>query len=139
MNNPYDVYRSQQQSSWTRVDMVVALYDEALSRIDQSTQALGRDDQIEARKQCLRIIQVIACLRSGVDPDAGKLPKNILRLYNFIDLCVTSGKLADLDAARNVLKPIRDSFQEIRDAAAALEHEGAIPAWQTCVAAGRNA
>lgn len=139
MANPYDVYRDQRQTSWTRVDMVLALYDEALKRIDESTQALDRDDQIDARKQCLRIIQVIACLRSGVDPDAGKLPENLLRLFNFVDQCATSGKRADLDAARNVLVPIRDSFEEIRNTAAALEREGTIPALQIYATAGRSA
>lgn len=130
MPNPYEVYRKQRAASWTRVDMVVALYDEAIKQIDDATKALVRNNHVEARQHCLRVVQVIDCLRSGVDEGAGNVPQDILRLYHFVDRCVTSGKLADLDAARNVLTPIRESFLGIRDSAAAMEHEGKIPALQ---------
>lgn len=136
MANPYDVYRNQRRSAWTRADMVLALYDEALKRIDESTQALGRNDQVESRRHGLRLVQLIACLRSGVDPNAGRLPTDILRLYDFVSRCVMSGTLADLDTARNIIAPLRDSFREIRDAAAEMEASGAIPTLESHVEEG---
>lgn len=138
MANPYEVYRNQRAASWTRVDMVVALYDEAMKRIDDAIQAFVQGNDVQARQHCLRVVQVIACLRSGVDVEAGDLPKDILRLYHFVDRCMTRGRLADLDAARNVLTPLRESYLEIRDSVAELEHEGKIPALQVNAPAGRK-
>jgi flagellin-specific chaperone FliS len=127
MSNPFEVYRDQRVASWTRVDMVLTLYDEATNRIDRAIEALDRGDQVDSRQHCLRVLQLIACLRSGVDAEAGKLPHDILRLYNFIDHCITGGTRADLTFARKVLTPIRDSFEEIRDTVADLEQDGGIP------------
>lgn len=127
MANPYDTYRHQRAASWTRVDMIVALYDETLNRIEEATEALNRDNQIESRQQCLRILRLIACLRSGVDAEAGSLSQNVLRLYNFVDRCVTSGTRQDLELARKILSPVRESFHEIRDTVAGLEKAGEIP------------
>lgn len=127
MANPFETYRSQRAASWTRVDMVLALYDEAISRIGQALEALDRSEPVVSRQHCLRILQVIACLRSGVDADAGSLPQDILRLYNFIDRCITGGTREDLEVARKIITPIRDSFQEIRDNVAELEQIGEIP------------
>lgn len=127
MANPLEVYRSQRASAWTRVDMVVALYDEAIKRIDQALEAIERSDLIASRQHGLRILQLIACLRSGVDAQAGNLPQDILRLYNFIDRCVAEGTREHLQYARQVIVPLRDSFQEIRDNVAELERAGEIP------------
>lgn len=130
MSNPYEVYKKQRAASWTRVDMVVALYDEAIKKLDHAIVQIENGDDAEAKRSCLRVVQVVACLRSGVDSEAGSLPSDILRLYHFVDRCVTSGQPQDLEAARNVLVPIRDSFLEIRDSAAELEQEGKIPPLQ---------
>lgn len=124
--NARDAYKQQQAAGWTRIDMLLALYDGAIARIEQARQALDRGDP-SAVGLLLRSQRIVAELLASLDLQHGQVPRDLQRLYAFVLSCISRGTTQDADAALEVLRTLREGLATIRSEAVRLERSGAIP------------
>lgn len=116
----HDAYRKQQASSWTRIDLVLALY----ARAEEVLQSLL--DGPDEFPQRLQLVRLVMGIRQGLDFRYGELPQRIDQLCEFVQQQALQGDLDQLRATQPVLRTLREAFQEIRDEAAELEARGEI-------------
>jgi flagellin-specific chaperone FliS len=125
--NPHEAYQRQMASGWMRIDMLLALYDGAILRLEQAHDALLRGDAAEAAPHRLRAQRIVVELLSGLNVEQGDVPRNLHRLYIFASRAIGVGSPAQLEGALKVFRTLRDGLLEVRDEAVALERCGAIP------------
>jgi flagellar secretion chaperone FliS len=128
--NPYAKYaRPEPTTGWTRIDLLLALYDGALERLDKAAAALRAGDPgtavpLMARVQLI-VTELAAGVRTDVDEDMGT---NYLRLYEFVVTSLRTPALDGIADARKVLATLRDGFEAIRQEANELERSGKLAA-----------
>jgi flagellar secretion chaperone FliS len=127
--NAYQKYRrTDDPTGWTRMDMLLALYDKALERLDRAEAALRADDPATAVPQLAKTQLIVTELASGVrveiNPEANT---NMLRLYEFVAHELARATVEGIENARKVLRTLREGFEAIRAEANDLERSGQLP------------
>jgi flagellin-specific chaperone FliS len=125
--NPYRAYQQQAYSAWLRIDMILALYDGVIGKLDAARAALVKKDLAEAKKLLERARLMVAGLVSAVDPGRGEMADQFLRLYEFVNHSLGVGDVKSIDGALKVLRTLREGLEAIRPEAAELERSGQIP------------
>jgi flagellar protein FliS len=125
--NPYRAYQQQAYSAWLRIDMLLALYDGAITKLEAARAALAINDVPGARKILDQARLVLAGLVSAVDPSRGELAVQFLRLYEFVNHAIDMGDARNVDGALRVFRTLREGLEAIRPEAADLERRGQIP------------
>jgi flagellin-specific chaperone FliS len=125
--NPYTKNQQQTVPSWTRIDMLLALFDGGVDRCEQALAALERQDHHAAKKLLVKARLIVMGLASGVIADGDPVTTTILQLYEYALHSLGQGGIEDVRGTLNVLRILRDGFQKIRPEAVALERSGAIP------------
>lgn len=125
--NPYETYERNRASGWTRIDMLLALYDGAIARLEQAHGALARGDTREAAPLLLRTQRIVVELLGGIDLAYGEVPRNLQRLYLFVLQALAPASPTSIAGALKVLRTLRDGLQEVRSEAVELERSGTIP------------
>lgn len=128
--NPYRTYRQQETvAGWTRIEMVLALYDKALDRLDRAAAALRAGDAAAARPELAKVQLIAGELAAGVRPEVSpETGPNLIRLFEFVADRLRVPDAARVADARKVLVTLRDGFAAIREDANRLERAGAVPA-----------
>jgi flagellin-specific chaperone FliS len=125
--NPYRAYQQQAYSAWLRIDMLLALYDGAISKFEAARMALSKKDAAGARKHLEEARLVLAGLVSAVDPGQGEMAAQFLRLYEFVHHAIGVGDAPSVEGALRVLRSLREGLEAIRPEAAELERSGQVP------------
>jgi flagellin-specific chaperone FliS len=127
--NPYRAYtRSERASGWTRIDLLLAVYDKALGRLDRAEEALRNRNEGEAVFHMAKAQLAVSVLAGGVRAgDGNELGVNMLRLYDFVVRQLTEPKLERIQDARKILTNLRKGFEAIREEANTLERSGRLP------------
>ncbi len=128
MMNPYQKYRRQDEpTGWTRMDMLLALYDKALERLDRAQAALVAGDPGTALPQLAKtqliVTELAAGVRVEVNPEANT---NMLRLYEFVAHALARATVEGIESSRKVLRTLREGFEAVRTEANELERSGRI-------------
>ena len=128
MLNPYQKYRKDEPTGWTRIDLLLALYDKALERLDRAEVALLANDTETALPQLAKtqliVTELAAGVRVEVNPEANT---NMLRLYEFVAHELARASVEAIANARKVLRTLREGFEAIRTEANELERSGRLP------------
>jgi flagellin-specific chaperone FliS len=127
--NPYQKYRRQDETlGWTRIDMLLALYDKALERLDRAEAALRTGDTATAIPQLSKTQIIVTTLAAGVrvevNPEANT---NMLALYGFVVNELARASVAGIESSRKVLRTLREGFEAVRAEANELERTGRLP------------
>jgi flagellin-specific chaperone FliS len=124
--NAYIAYRRPEPSTgWTRIDVLLALYDGALERLDRAEAAIRSNDSAAAIPLLGRVQLIVAELAAGVRQDVNpETGPNMLRLYEFVTTELRSPRVVSIANARKVLRTLREGFEAIRPEAAAMERAG---------------
>jgi flagellar protein FliS len=125
--NPFHAYKQQELAGWTRIDLLLALFDGAIERLDKAIPLLRQRDRKNAAPLLARASLIVNGLASGLDKDLGEVPENLLRLYEFVTHAIRTQRFDHLEAATRVLRTLREGFQGIRQEALQMERSGAIP------------
>lgn len=125
--NPYAKNQQQNTPSWTRIDMLLALFDGAVERCEQALAALEQQNHAAAQKRLLKARLIVMGLMSGVVADGDPVTTTILQLYEYCLHSLTQGGIEDVRGARKVLGILREGFLKVRAEVNALERSGAIP------------
>jgi len=113
---------------WTRIDMLLALYDRAISTIEDAKLAKESACAAELANKLIESQRLVLALHSGLNTDKFELAADVARLLNFVLLRLQE---QNFDEANYFLGKLRASFAEIRDDATAMEKEGKIPPLST--------
>lgn len=123
----YTQHQAQSSTAWPRVDMVLALYEESIRKLELAAKAMEQG-QVETSNLLIGKVQLmIQGLASGVLPDGSELTTNMLRLHEFVLHSLSSGTVTGINDALRVLRPLAEAFQGIREEAIILERLGEIP------------
>jgi flagellar biosynthetic protein FliS len=125
--NPYRAYQQQAYAAWTRIDMLLALYDGAIEKLREAQAALKRRDLAAARPLLTKARLILAGLISAVDASQGDMAQQFLRLYEFVNHSLQQGRLKDVEGSLKVLETLREGLQEIRPQAVEMERSGRLP------------
>lgn len=123
----YAAYQNQSGECMPRADLILALFEETIRKLEQARDALQRRDRAAAKPLLNRALLLVGGLASGVIPDAGELANNCLRLYEFALHRIQAETLVGVEDALRALRPLQEGFQGIRDEAVELERNGVIP------------
>ncbi len=128
MQSPLAYRRSEPSTGWTRIDLLLALYDGAIDRLDQAKSAIHGGSLAAAVPLLSRTQLIVTELASGVRTDVNEeMGQNMLRLYEFVTHELRCPSLIGIANVRNVLATLREGFQSIRTEAAELERSGRLP------------
>ena len=128
MLNAYQKYRKDEPTGWTRIDLLLALYDKALERLDRAEAALRAGDPETALPQLAKTQLIVTELAAGVRVDVNpEANTNMLRLYEYAAHELARATPEAIDNARKVLRTLREGFEAVRAEANELERTGRLP------------
>jgi flagellin-specific chaperone FliS len=120
--NPSHAYKDQRHVGWSRIEMLLTLYDAAIMRIETLRKESG-----DRKRRQLDALRLLLELRSGLNMDLGEIPQRVDQLLEFVQHCVLEADDKLLDSAIDVLGTLRAGFDGIREEAIRLEADGQIP------------
>lgn len=126
--NPHLKYKTVQSYSWTRVDMLILVYDQAVSALSEGARLLEQNRKAELPAVKLRAMKTLLAIAEGLNLQKGELPIQVLRLVVF---ALDQIRIESADAwrsAESVISTLRAGFLEIQEEARRDEYEGRIPA-----------
>lgn len=123
----FQAYRKNAVAGWTRIEMLLAIYDNAIASLDGGIEALNTRDQNSFARQQLRSFQLLVLLLDGIDVKSGETASRIRDLCVYCIEQTSTGSIENWTSAREVLVTLREGFQAIREEANQLEATGAIP------------
>jgi len=119
-------YQAAAATSWTRVDMLLLIYDNAISALTGGINAIADGNQAELMHHRFKAQKAVLLLADGLDLEQGEVPQKVMQLCAFALECISGDSADDWTAARNVLNNLREAFDQIRGEANQLEISGAI-------------
>ena len=109
---------------WTRIEMLIALYDRAIGAVEEAKRALESEDSIQHARCKIEANKFILGLLSGLDSENCKIAFSVQQLLVFVMQRIDEKKYDD---AIRFLGKLKHTFEQIRDEAASLEQCGKIP------------
>lgn len=111
-------------NSWTRIEMLLALYDRAITTIEVAKDAEQQHDNALLTTKLLEANRFILALHAGLNTEVCEIARNVAQLLNFVMLRLEEHKF---DEAIHFLKKLQNSFEQIQEVAVAMEKTGEIP------------
>ena len=111
-------------SGWTRIDMLIALYDRSIANIRSAQLAKETNDTQLMTNKLIEANKFILALHSGLNTEEEPIAANIARLLNFVMLRLEEH---NFEEAIRFLQKLQTSFEQIREEATVLEKSGSIP------------
>jgi len=125
--NPSDVYKNKKAVGWTRIEMLLALYEAGIRNIHEAQDArLIKNHNLFDQKR-LHALRIVLEIRGGLNSEYGELPEKIAVLCEYVGQCLLDGSDEKMVSAVNVLTTLKESFDAIREEANRLEKAGEIP------------
>ena len=121
-----NAYRQTYSPGWTRADMVLALFDGAIERLELGAEALRRNDRMTGLRMLTRAQLIVCELAGGVDAGYAHAA-TFLRLYGLASRAIGAATVEEAEAALRILRTMREGVAGIRDEAVRLEREGEVP------------
>ena len=126
--NPRHRYKATQAFSWTRIDMLLLIYDRAVATLNEGAGLLEQNRFTEIPPVSLKAMQSLLMIADGLDLEEGDLPSHVMRLVVFALDQISTPSPGAWRSAAAVMSKLREGFQEIQEQARRDEYEGRIPA-----------
>ena len=110
-------------SGWTRVDLLLYLYDRAITSLQACQEAREADDSMAYSEHFIQMNKMLIAIHAGLKPD-DEVAFNVARLLHFVSQCIEKD---DFPTAINILQSLHDGFAAVADEANELETSGKIP------------
>ena len=126
--NPHQQYRRNSSYGWTRIDMLIHIYNHTINSLQNGAELLEAgataDRLIAARIDAQKKILLIS---DGLAVEQGGAAIQVMRLCVFaLDQIQTDSAESWRSAAR-VLSTVREGFLEVQDTVRAAEQAGELP------------
>jgi len=123
----FAAYQQTQNLPTTRIDLILALYRQALDLLERAGAALAIGQKENALSHLAKAQMIVMALATGIPANPDEPGKNFLRLYEFVSHQLTQGTADAVADAAKVLRSLQDGFQSAREKALELEQQGKIP------------
>ena len=127
MHSALKAYGEQRANAWTRIDMLLAIYDAAIDRIGKAQAALDTQDRAIVDEHRLAAQKLVMQLIGGIDLQFGALAAQIHTLCIHVATELNQGTPQSLSHCGSILWKLREGFEGIREESIALEANGEIP------------
>lgn len=134
--SPHEKYRNNSVTGWTRIEMVISLYDAAIGKLQQALAAIQNEERGSAALLLLHSSRLVFGIELGLNMDYGDVPHDINRLCQYVQDCIIEASSARIDSAIRVLSNLREAYAQIRPEAIQLERSGRIPRFEDAAPAG---
>ncbi len=133
--NPHLKYRSNNAFSWTRADMLLLIYERAVTALQDGVRCLesrtrreaARPEDADLNHARNAVQRAIVAISEGLNPDLGEVPTNIMRLCIFVIDQTRTDSLTGWQSSFRVIQTLREGFLAVADDARLMEHSGRIP------------
>ena len=115
-------------NGWSRIDMLLEIYDCAISSFQQAKSSLEAENELEFAQHFIKGQKAILAIHAGLKPDEHDIAFNIARLLHFV---LQKIEERDFDSTITVLTSMRSGFAAIQNEANQLESKGEIPSMPT--------
>lgn len=122
--SPADAYKLQDATRWTRIELLLELFDATLLTLERARSAEERGEEQVVTRELIEAQRLVAGLIAAINPESDELSAQLGPLYLFI---VQRIGARDIVPAVRVLSTLRDGFEGIRPQAIALELAGGFP------------
>lgn len=119
-------YQQQRQQPLPRIELLLQTYSGMLRLFDEILARL-RQKNNSAQPLIFQLQLIVQTLALSIDVNQGELPKNYLRLYEFVQCSLAAGDEENMEAARKVILVLQQGLEEIREEALRLERTGRLP------------
>ncbi len=126
--NPHLRYQTTQTYSWTRIDMLLTIYEHVVASLTEGAVLLEQDRPSQLLPVRIRAQKALLAVADGLDLEQGELPTQVLRLVVFALDQVRTDEPSRWRSAARVMSTLRDGFAEIQDQMRLAEYDGKIPA-----------
>jgi flagellin-specific chaperone FliS len=126
MTSAHQAYRRSSFTQWTRIDLLVALYQATERSLNSGAVAIERQNLPEINRLLLKIQQQFLAIIEGID-DSDDTAANVKRLLTFCLGCVASQQTTRWRDAARIVGELRAAFESIQDVGRAMESRGEIP------------
>ncbi len=127
MNYVHNAYRQSRNTSLTRIDVLIKLYNKAINTLENAKQAFANPDTSAADREKLMASRCLVALLDGINREQDEVSENTYQICLYAINQVWEGGEANFENAVRVLTPIRNAFVAVRDEAVELELSGKIP------------
>jgi len=125
--SPHARYQSHAVSGWTRIDMLLSIYQTLNRQLEAGIADSERTGLSPPPSELLRVQQLLLLLLDGLDDSAADTAPPIRSLLLFALTQAQSQTMLGWRSAQRVLATLEDAFQSIAEEARQLEQSGAIP------------
>ncbi|WP_437206716.1 hypothetical protein [Planctomicrobium sp. SH664] len=122
----FHAYRRNASAGWTRIEMLLAIYDATIAGLEAGIDEGGRGGQAELLQQRFRVTKLLLLLLDGIDVGSGEVAQRIHDLCVFCIEQVNSPGLTGWENALSILQTLRAGFEGIREEANQLEASGQV-------------
>jgi flagellin-specific chaperone FliS len=123
---PCNAYRQSYSPGWTRADMLMALFDGTILRLELALESLRRNDRPTALRLLTRAEVLVCELSSGIAPDYVHAAA-FQRMYGMASAAISAVTVEQTEVALRILRTLREAVAGMRDEAALLEVQGELP------------
>ncbi|MEO2033131.1 MAG: hypothetical protein ABGZ35_13700 [Planctomycetaceae bacterium] len=126
--NPHQQYRRNSSFGWTRIDMLIHIYNHAINSLQGGAELLeagaSPEQLIAARMDAQKKILLIS---DGLAVEQGGSAVQVMRLCVFALDQIRTDSAQSWQSAARVLSTVREGFVEVQDTVRAAEQAGEIP------------
>ena len=113
-------------TKWTRIDLLIALYDRTVATLRLLAEAISADDP-HVMKFKTRTIFLLDQIVDGIDSEECTFATEIMSICQFALRGVEENNVETINASASAIAKVQDGFSHIRSDAVALENVGTIP------------
>ncbi|MCA9212002.1 MAG: hypothetical protein KDB27_02970 [Planctomycetales bacterium] len=113
-------------TQWTRVDLLLALYDRTISTLETLAESL-QTQGVSAIRYQTRAMFLLEQIIDGIDAEQCDYASEIMRLCEFAFRAINNRNTEAIEKSAAAFRTIREGFATVRDDAVAMEMRGDIP------------
>lgn len=130
-------YQSSAASRWNRIEMLVALYNGVIAKLEEVRNANANGDRATEVNAQVRAVSILTAIETGlIDGPAPEITTKVRQICEYVRQCILDGDQGSLASAILVLSNLRDGFDGIREEASRLEDQGEIESIDSLQAVG---
>ncbi|MCP4787906.1 MAG: hypothetical protein GY903_34300 [Fuerstiella sp.] len=129
--NPHLKYRNAKAIAWTRIDMLLVIYEAAIEALDHGIGIIESQDHSELLHAQIDAQRKILLIAEGLSIDEDATAVHIMNLCVFVLDQIQTDKLEQWQTSLRLIETLHEGFQEIADDARELERTGQVPQLET--------
>ncbi len=121
-------YQSTTTMSWTRIDMLLVIYEKLVTHLQTGIQLLEQHRAAELATVGFDVHRCLVTIVEGLNPEVDETPEQIMRLCLFVMDQIQTDSIEGWQASLRVMQTLKEGFEQIQNVAREAEYSGQIPA-----------